>query len=465
MEQRLNKKLIELKENGLYPFHMPGHKRNIEITTKECSNDDIEFGQVLSAMYDIDITEIDGFDNLHDAATVIKEAQNRAAKLFKSEETHYLVNGSTCGILSAISSVCKRGEKIIVARNCHISVYNAIEINELKPIFVTPKIYTVDANKESKETVISGEIEISSIEKAILSNLDAKAIVITSPTYDGILSDVLGIANLAHEYDIPLIVDEAHGALFYIEGRSAVINKADIVINSLHKTLPALTQTALLHINGNLVDRDRVKKYLRIYQTSSPSYVLMGSIDYAIEIMENRGSQLYRDFCIRTVKLKEQLSKLRNIKYISKDSLVKLGAFDFDESKVLISTANTKLDGRDLYNTLREEYKLQPEMAAGNYVLLMTTIFDTDDAIDRLIDALIDIDDKVKSFDKSTAGDLKNTEIITDLSECISKPSLKTVFAYPPGIPIIVKGEIVTEDIICEIKEAIEKRLDIKSID
>ena len=453
MSERLNKKLIELKENGLYPLHMPGHKRNMQ--------KDESFGGLLKDVYDVDITEIDGFDNLHDAKDLILDAENRAKALYKSNETHFLVNGSTCGILTAIAAICNKGDKIIVSRNCHISVYNAIYLNELVPVYVYPEII------EDEDLKLSSSIRKESIEKAVLDNPDACGVVITSPTYDGVLSDVASISKICHEYDMPLIVDEAHGALFFMEGRSAVLSNADIVINSVHKTLPALTQTALIHINGNLVDREKVRRYLRIYQTSSPSYILMGSIDYAIELMESEGIRLYRDFCIRTVKIKEELSKLKFLKLITKDELLKKGAFDFDESKVLISTVDTDLKGRDLYNILREKYQLQPEMAAGDYVLLMTTLFDSNEGIERMINALKEIDQGIRNNEYNFDDVCIDNE--HERSECeklvIGENSKFTVFAYPPGIPILVKGELVTENVKKEIKEAIEKQLDIKLVD
>lgn len=472
---RLNKKLIKIKEDGLYPLHMPGHKRNIALltgTNRDTNTEitvDKSFGDVLSGAYEIDITEIDGFDNLHDAKEVIFDAEKRAASLYQSEETHFLVNGATSGILSAIFAVSKKGQKIIVARNCHVSVYNAILLNELEPIYVYPEII------EDGPLKIQGSMSLKEVEKAVISNPDACAIVITSPTYDGVLSDIAGLAKIAHEYDMPLIVDEAHGALFFMEGRSAINNGADIVINSVHKTLPALTQTALIHINGNIADRAKVRKYLKVFQTSSPSYVLMGSIDYAIEIMETEGKRLYRDFCIRTKRLKDELYKLRNIKYISKDMLTLNGAYDFDESKVLIASNDSCGGGREIYNLLREKYGLQPEMSAKDYVLLMTTLFDSDDGIDKLIDALFEIDDYIGKKKKLSTDATESEQSIdvgheyydrlTKLKADIGKKSQYTIFAYPPGIPIIAASEIITEEKVEEIEKACINMLDIKWVE
>lgn len=444
VEKNLYKELKKYSESGVYPLHMPGHKRNVDGMA----------GDFLKDAYAIDITEIEGFDNLHDAKGLIKEAQKRAAYLYKSSETHFLVNGSSCGILSAIFSVADKGDKIICARNCHKSVFNGILLNELKPVFVYPE--------EVFDEKINLGIRKEDIEEAILNNRDAKAVLITSPTYDGVLSDVAGIVEVAHEFNIPVIVDEAHGALLYIEGRSAVINGADIVINSLHKTLPALTSTALIHVNGDIVDRNKLKNYLTIFQTSSPSYVLMASIDYAVDIMLEKGAELYKNHCVRILKVKDSFRKLRNINHINIDDFINNGAFDFDESKVILSTEGTGLYGKDLQDILLRDYKLQVEMAASKYVLIMLTVMDSDEGIERLIEAVNDIDLRISK------GEILNTHFEKELADnClrgrINEVSDMTVYIYPPGIPIVTEGEIVTEDAICKIDEAMKAGLEVKT--
>ena len=226
-------KLEEYSKAGYVPMHMPGGKRNTEYASTS----------------ELDITEIDGFDNMHNADGIIKNASDRAAKLYGADKTLMLVNGSTAGILSAICGATKRKGKIIVARNCHVSVYNALIMAQLEPVYVIPEV-----------------------------DNDTEAVIITSPTYEGVVSEVREIASYLHEKGIPLIVDEAHGAHFEFSEEfpeSAVKAGADIVINSIHKTLPALTQTALLHISGNYVDYDKVERFWNIYQTTSPSYILM----------------------------------------------------------------------------------------------------------------------------------------------------------------------------------------------
>ena len=219
--------LEEYAQSDYYPFHMPGHKRK-----------SLSFPNP----YEIDITEIDGFDNLHHATGMIKEAEVRGAELYHSKRCFFLVNGSTCGLLAAISAATRRGDKVLVARNCHKAVYHALYMNELQAEYLYPSI---------TKNGIQGQITAEQVQESLYENPDAVAVILTSPTYEGIVSDVAKIAEVCHEHGIPLIVDEAHGAHFGFGGgfpENAVKLGADAVIMSLHKTLPSFTQTALLHL-------------------------------------------------------------------------------------------------------------------------------------------------------------------------------------------------------------------------
>lgn len=288
-------RLREYGQSDAYPFHMPGHKRRL--APAETEN-----------IYDMDITEIDGFDNLHEAEGILKEAQDYAAALYHSEETAFLVNGSTAGLLSAIAGTCEDGGSILVARNCHKAVYHAIELHHLKPVYIYPPIHT-------KYGINTG-IYPQDVEKMWITHPDIQAIVITSPTYDGVVSDIREICRIAHEKKIPVIVDEAHGAHFNFSDyfpESAVACGADIVIQSTHKTLPSMTQTALIHLNGTLIDRERVRRMLAIYQTSSPSYILMGSIDACLHMLDEQGAQLYKKYVEGLQRLRTAIHACRYI--------------------------------------------------------------------------------------------------------------------------------------------------------
>ena len=390
--------LREYSHSDYYGFHMPGHKRNKNLTG-------------VGLPYEIDITEIEGFDDLHHAKGMLKKAQERAAQVFHGEETHFLINGSTVGILSAILGCTRRGDRILMARNCHKSVYHAVYMNELEPEYVYPFFY--------KEQELNGEINPKDVQdildrerylfqsdpdykdkKAITEKQEVlpgerkkiQAVVITSPTYDGVVSNIEKIAKIVHSYDIPLIVDEAHGAHFGFHTyfpQNANTKGADVVIHSIHKTLPSLTQTALIHMNGNIADRKKIKKYLHILQSSSPSYVLMAGIDSCVHWLKSGNMEQYFDKYVEMLKeTREQLKKMRHLQILETEN--------FDYSKIVISVKNTKYFGRELYEILLNKYHLQMEMAAGSYVLAMTSVGDTKEGFQRLIRALSEIDNELE---------------------------------------------------------------------
>ncbi len=469
----LYEKLSSYAVSDYYGFHMPGHKRNKTIT-----------GAGLP--YEIDITEIEGFDDLHHANGILKRAQERAAKIFHGEESYFLINGSTVGILSAILGCTQRGDKILMARNCHKSVYHAVYMNELEAVYVYPQAYSLPVNCdeqfEYKEYDINGEIKPEEVEDILKKdevssgNNKIKAIVITSPTYDGVVSDVKEIAKLAHSYGIPLIVDEAHGAHFgfhpYFPENS---NKkgADVVIHSIHKTLPSLTQTALIHMNGVIADRERIKKYLHILQTSSPSYVLMAGIDTCIDLLDSEEKDyLFENYVAMLKECREKLKKMRYLQLV--------GTENFDGSKIVISVKGTKYSGRELYKKLLETYHLQMEMAAGSYVLAMTSVGDTKEGFERLVQALYEIDKEIgedsmystRALKKQSVSGLPRLEQIYSCAEidriekmdaknvnelswgrAIGKISTEYAYIYPPGIPLIVPGERISEEVILLIQK------------
>lgn len=443
-------KLKKYSISGHYGFHMPGHKRNVLLTNAELP-------------YKIDITEIEGFDDLHHPSELLLQCQRRASSVFKSDETHYLINGSTVGILCAILGNTNQGDSILIARNCHKSVYNAVYMNKLRPIYIYPE--------NDCKTGINGPIDRQKIKEALVEFPDIKAVVITSPTYDGVVSDVAGISEIVHKKNIPLIVDEAHGSHFgfhsYFPANSNCAG-ADVVIHSLHKTLPSLTQTALLHMNGNITDRHRVRRYLHMLQTSSPSYVLMSSIDECVRYLETVGDTAFRNYVELLRYTRERLKQLNVLKLVETDS--------YDRSKILISTKRinnihkkTKwFTGKDLYERLLKEYKLQMELADPFYILGMTSPGDTAEGMNRLIDALNDIDAELEqSSEKEYLSTLsercaENIQIYTpceaedevrsgnqqtksiSLDQCAGMIAMEYIYVYPPGIPLTVPGEKIS---------------------
>lgn len=440
-------RLREYAYSDYYGFHMPGHKRSGHLT-----------GAVLP--YEIDITEIEGFDDLHHAKGILKKAQERAAELYKADETHYLINGSTVGLLSAVLGCTQRGARILMARNCHKSVYNAVFLNDLHPVYLYPEyVHGMEMN---------GEIKPEQVDRLLKEYLDISAVIVTSPTYDGVVSDVKGIAEIVHKRNIPLILDEAHGAHFgfhpYFPENGNQCG-ADIVIHSIHKTLPALTQTALLHMNGSIIDRGRVRRYLHLLQSSSPSYVLMAGMDECIRMLSQKGDAVFAEYTILLDSLRKRLCGLSNME------LIQTKRYDF--SKLVISVKGTTLletggvfTGKDLYRILLEKYKLQAEMAAGYYVVLMTSPADTKEGVERLSSALYEIDKmlaKDTGVNKTDCAQTRAQEQVYTSCETDQKTaegtqsvpwdhaegriSVEYAYLYPPGIPLIVPGERIGEQL------------------
>lgn len=432
-------RLIEYSDSDYYGFHMPGHKRQMNMMGD-------------APPYAIDITEIDGFDDLHHADGILKEAQVRAARVYHADETHFLINGSSVGILSAVIGVTNRGDTVLVARNCHKSVYHAIEMNGLNPVYLLPG---VDSSVQ-----FNTEVSAEDVREALAKEPKIRAVIIVSPTYDGVVSDVEAISEAVHEKGIPLIVDEAHGAHFGFHPyfpRNANEEGADIVIHSLHKTLPSLTQTALLHMNGKLACREKVRKYLHMLQSSSPSYVLMASIDSCVDLLWNRQDELFNPYVQRLERLREELSELRRL-HLEETK-------NYDRSKILISAGGTGLTGKKLYQLLLEDYHLQMEMAAGTYVLAMTSAADTREGMERLSSALKEIDGTGgKSYLSEKNRDIpclpepdvvyNSFDIQEKVSQKMSLPwrdstgyiAAEYAYLYPPGRPLIVPGERVSQE-------------------
>ncbi|MCD8324675.1 MAG: aminotransferase class V-fold PLP-dependent enzyme [Clostridiales bacterium] len=458
---------------------MPGHKRQ-------------RLGDFLPE--EIDITEIEGFDNLHHAEGILREGQERLARLFGADESFYLVNGSTAGILAAVCGCIRKGDRILIGRNCHKAVYHAAYLMEAKAEYLYP---------EPTDFGIQGSIAPGQVEKMLAERKDVRAVVITSPTYDGVVSDIRAIAEIVHGYGIPLIVDEAHGAHFgFSEGfpQKAIALGADLCVESLHKTLPSYTQTAVLHMMREEADfrfdARRVRWYLGIFQSSSPSYVLMAGMDRCVRMIEQdrilyakpetRPESRFGQFEERLREFYEKCAGFRFVQvfpYVGCGQKVNFedrresrlyeqqdmaqGVFAKDNSKILISAQRAGLHGQQLYDRLLEKYHLQMEMAAGHYVTALTSIMDTEEGFVRLYAAL-------EELEEDTVRDLSQKEDqlapcrlysprekIIELAEAINakkedlpmdqsagRISGEFVWLYPPGIPILVPGEVITEEVI-----------------
>ena len=412
-------KLDGLKENGRIPMHMPGHKRNVQL-----------LGNKLPI--DKDITEIDGFDDLHDAQDLLKRVQDEAARLYGVEKSYMLIGGSTCGILAGIYAALKgRNPKIIMARECHKAVYHAVEINNLEAVYLYSALgesgillndYTkakgiaAGGAKVAEESRVAGEskaaeceeknaADVASYKRALEENKDAALLVLTSPNYEGIIcKNLKEIIELAHSYKIPVLVDEAHGAHLLLDEElkesDAISCGADLVVMSLHKTLPAMTQTALLHLQGDLIKAENVDHALDVFETSSPSYILMASVAECIEYVKNEGKSRYRKYKDWLEEFYAECRKLKHIRLLDGEMLKGVKK---DPGKVVILG-----QGRKIAECLRENYKIETEMSSTGYALAMTTLCDKKEDIDSLLKALRDMDEKY-----SELGDVPITKSCT----------------------------------------------------
>ena len=454
----LYEELRAYAKNDYYPFHMPGHKRNEEW---------LQLGEPIS----YDITEITNFDNLHHAIGIIQKEQEYIADFYHAKESFFLVNGSSCGILSAISACVPNEKKLLCCRNVHKSVYNAAYIRDIELEYIMPKV---------NEIGMPLPIEVSQIKRALADFQDIGAVLITSPTYEGLCSDIEAIAKVVHEYHIPLIVDAAHGAhlgLFGYGIESPVKCGADITIVSTHKTLPCLTQTALLHLGQQsdlYVDCKKVKTFLSIYQTSSPSYVFMGSISNCFhKLKKSDFKQLYTGLEY----FYEKCEKLKYIHLFHDKSLLT------DITKLVIYS--DKISGNTLFDILRDRYHLEFEMASLGYILGITTIADKEEGFERLYFALQEIDleientkedqeffemirEKASPYPKkrmsiSQAMDAQKEKEL--LREAVGKISGEYIYCYPPGIPILVPGEEITQEMVRDVKLLVESGINVQGLE
>ncbi len=487
---KLYDQLTSYCQSDAYPFHMPGHKRRT----------DAAFLAEFPNPYGIDITEIDGFDNLHHAEGILKESMKWAASVYGTEHTYYLVNGSTCGVLAAVCAAAGPGGTVLMARNSHKSAYHAAALQNLNIRYVYPevmdefglqggilpeeieKILKSSGDRESCGNLTTGSEDGGNCGDLIISGGDCggltisgedgencgdlmtcvraeetcgnltisagtdkscedsriSAVFITSPTYDGVVSDVRGIAEVCHRYGVPLIVDEAHGAHFpfgteqrFGQGKhifdtasdaetedaaargkiisdrtfplSALYCGADIVIHSLHKTLPAFTQTALLHVCGERVDVEKLEYYLQVFQTSSPSYVMMAGIERCVEYMAGDGRREMERFAQRLGSLRASLrgpDGLRRLRLLERSAVGPAGVYDLDESKIIVSTrfaGESEIGGSWLAGRLREIYHLEMEMCGADYVTAIVTLMDTEEGLERLRHALLEIDRELEA--------------------------------------------------------------------
>lgn len=436
---------------GYLSLHMPGHKETVALAP-----------YLAALRADLDITELPGFDDLHAPEGILAQTMARAAQLWGVPKSWLQVNGSSGGLLAAIRAATRRGDKILVARNCHKAIYHAIELCGLQPVFLLPPV---------DETFgLSGSLTPESVAAALDEHPDTRLIVYPSPTYDGVCSDTQGICQVAHAKKIPVLVDEAHGAHLGLSPffpRSAMEQGADLAVASLHKMLPSLTQTAILHARGRFVCLPEVARQTGIFQSSSPSYLLLASMDGCIRLLETQREALFAQWNARLTEFDQKTQALQFLRlpgHGAERGQTYPQLFALDPAKLVISTRNSALDGVTLLQKLREDYHIELEMALADYAVAMTGLGTDDTMPTRLAEALLALDAQYGPAPEAappvpTVSQLPPRTMTLEeaamapgkidfLYDSMGKVCGEYIWAYPPGIPLIAPGEVITTELV-----------------
>lgn len=402
-----------------------------------------------------DYSEIEGFDNLANPIGIINTAQTEAAKIYGSKYTFFLTNGSTSGIIAAMYSLLNKGDKVLIARNCHKSIYNGLVLTGAVPIWLMPQY--------NKEWGIYETISLDYIEETFARNKDIKVLIITNPTYEGVMSDIYRISDVCKKYNVRLVVDEAHGALWNFHkslGTPALIQGADIVIQSLHKTAGALNPSALLHIGKNSdISPKTIQQALNLITTTSPSYPLLVNIEATIKYLNSiKGQQKLQELVKNVNRLIRSLKTIPNLEVYS---------YNNDVTKILVKVTN--LSGFELSDILFDKYRIEDEMANEKSVLFLIGLGTTKSKLKKLEKALFDLcanNIKITStneyehnyitveprvrYTPSLVWGKPSKEV--ELKYALSRVSMELIADYPPGIPVLIPGEVIKREHIDYLK-------------
>lgn len=449
--------LQKFKRMRVVPFDVPGHKRgrgNKELT---------EFlGQ---SCMDVDVNSMKPLDNLCHPVSVIREAEDIASEAFGASHAFFMVGGTTSAVQSMIMYACKDGDKIILPRNVHRSAINSLILCNAVPVYVNPDV--------NNQLGIALGMSVEQVKKAIEENPDAKAVLVNNPTYYGICSDLKRITEIAHAHNMLVLVDEAHGTHFYFGDNfpiTAMKAGADIASVSMHKSGGSLTQSSFL-LMGEKINSDYMRQIINLTQTTSASYLLLSSLDISRKRLALHGKEIFAKTVEMAEYARSEINSIGGYYAYSKELINGDSIFDFDISKLSIHTLPVGLAGIEVYDLLRDEYDIQIEFGDIGNILAYLSVGDRKQDIERLISALSEIR---RRFGKSKAGMLSQEyinpivaetprkafyadKISLPLDETCGKICTEFVMCYPPGIPILAPGELITMDIIKYIKYAKEK--------
>ena len=428
-----------LQAQDRLPMHMPGHKRSTLLAP---------YLRDLGAA--LDLTEIEGLDNLRRPEAILRESMQLASGLYGAAASFYLVGGSTVGILAGVRALTRPGDKIILQRGSHLAVHNAAALCQLEPVYLYPP--------RLPDSGITGSLSSEALALAVARYPDARLLVLSSPSYEGVLSDLPALTALAHEAGLRVLVDAAHGAHLGLSKHfpaGAVASGADIVVQSLHKTLPSLTQTAIAHACDPAV-ASRLAAQLDVFQTSSPSYLLLASIDGCMRLLRQRGDELFSRWRVMLDRFRAGTDDLRCLRvFDGRDPLV----YDHDPGKLLVICRDAGITGRSLMARMRDEYHIEFETATDDCALAMTGMGDEESGLLSFSQALHALDKSlVTARHAHPAPDirprrafiphealLRETELVP-LALCRGRVCAEYLSVYPPGSPLLVPGEYIDEE-------------------
>ena len=442
------------------PFYTPGHKRGIGMNPllKHRWGADV-FGW--------DLPELPGLDNLHAPSGIIASAQALAAEVFGAQQTWFLVNGSTAGVIAAILATCGEGDKIILPRNIHSSAIAGLIHAGAVPIFVTPEY--------DRELDIAHSITPESVKFALEQHPDAKAVMVVYPTYYGACGDLAAIAEIVHSYDLPLLVDEAHGAHFGFHPDlppAALSIGADLTVQSTHKLLGALTQSSMLHVNSNRVDRDRIGRSLRLLQSTSPSYLLLASLDAARQQMALDGEDLMSQTIELAKIARAKISQIEGLSVFELDTATP-GCKYLDPTRLTVTVTGLNLTGFAADEILTDRLGVVAELPSMRHLTFIISLGNTSADIDRLVGAFVEL---ATNHPQDKCLELRSIElpqILTEMAitprqadrsrhlsisidDAVGKISAESICPYPPGIPVLIPGEIITSEAVDYLRQILD---------
>lgn len=434
--------------SGTTALDVPGHK---------LGRIDTEFKRYLGEnVFLLDANSPKGLDNLAKPKGVIKEAQELAADAFGAEHAYFLMNGTSQGIIAMIMAAVRAKEKIIIPRNVHKSAINGLILSGAMPIFMKPHM--------DSELGIANGINLSELRETIEEHPDAKAVFVINPTYFGVTSNLKEIVKLAHEYGMLVLVDEAHGAHFGFSEKlpiSAMEAGADMSACSIHKTLGSLTQTSILLTQGSLVDPNRVQSTLNILQSTSPSSIFMASLDASRSYIAINGKEKLEKLIEMADATRKRINRLKGLTAITKEYVYNHKGYDYDETKIMVKVSDLGITGFDAYNILSSDCNIQMELAETNLILAVLSIGTTQEDLDKFVEGLKHL--KKYKTNKIIKQKIRFTYPDTyerpreayhapkkyvKVEDALNEVAAENIMVYPPGIPIVIPGEIINEDIL-----------------